>query len=128
MRCALFCIKKLNAYFNFDCEVLLARLNNCIQDGGVSVYDFITHAEACGLHLQAYRSFFLMNHFPSVILLRPRRCGHYIVLLKRTRFYVFIYDPVYGEKKLHILRLYLVYSKISIVCYNEVEKGEHYEN
>ncbi len=124
MRCALFCIKKLSEYYEYKTENVINELQDAIQKNGISVFDLISICHTNDIELKAFKSTGLIKAFPCILLLRPRSRGHYIVLLEVNRWTCLFSDETYGIRKMSKLRLYLYWSHVSVICYNEKRKEE----
>lgn len=125
MRCAIDCIKILIEHYEINEEKaikLLDEVENKINEQGLSIYDFITLTNKYYLHCIAKKSMFFPKQLPCVIYLKGKRTGHYMMLMKKEHFHFIVYDPSIEYKRIHKIWLYLYWSHICILCYNETKE------
>ncbi len=125
MKCALFCIQKLSEYYQFDSEDICKCMQTHLNHKGISLYDLMQCLQKCNLHFEMGYHFFIPTQLPCMILLRPKRGGHFVLVLKQTKWKVTLWEERRKTFTISKIRLYVFYSRICIICYNEKRNKEN---
>ncbi len=113
MRCALDCLLYLNHYYEIDDNKGIAYLETHLTERGISIYDLVEALKLSGFQCHAITSWFLPTRL-SVLFMKGKDCGHYLIFLKKTWFSVKIYDGKLGIRNVNKLMFYWCWSRISI--------------
>ena len=118
MDCALKCIRYLRKEVDFDVEGLLGELEGYLTPLGISMYDMIQVSARHGLLLKGYKGWKLPSA-PAILYLWAFKGGHYVVLLKKERWTLTLFDGENDVVCVNRLRFYFFYSRRYLVCYNK---------
>lgn len=118
MRCGLDCVSYVCDLRQIPKKEIIKQLESRLCQQGISIYDIVTTLQKNGVVANGYRSFFLPKEKNTILYLKMRKTGHFIVLKEKFLYYANIHDPKMGDCKIAKWRLHFLYSHRYILCYN----------
>ncbi|NBK98117.1 MAG: hypothetical protein EOM50_08865 [Erysipelotrichia bacterium] len=126
MLCGLDCINFMLVYYKFEnasASLMKEAVMEATTQEGISIYDLVRIANAYGLCSKAIKSLWIPKQLPCILYLKNgEKSGHFLVLIKRRLCSFIVYDETYKYRRINKLRLYLFWSHVCILCYNEKKR------
>lgn len=114
MRCAFDCLLFIQDYFDVDTSKGIGYLEGKLSEKGISIYDFCNAVMLCNLNCKAISSWCFPKKI-SILLVKGKNSGHYLVFIKKTLFSIVVYDGRLGIRKVNKFVFYWIWSRISII-------------